>query len=299
MADDCCSKKGKTLAQLAAKAQQRRVLVIVMVINFAMFVIEFSGGVMARSSALMADSVDMFGDGVVYALSLYALSRGPRWEAGAALAKGIIILVFGIAVIVEIADKLANGVPPSSGLMLAFGSAALVANLTCLALLWRFRAANVNMSSTFECSRNDVISNLGGARRCRAGRGVRQLLARHRGGRGHRAAVPALGGSRAARGLARVARRASMMASKPWTSSIGVLRSCLALLCGQMSLVPASASGAHAVESSFRIEQTGAPADRVPTQDAEPEIEEDEPEIIVQATRSGLVVGKARLFLRE
>jgi len=96
-----------------------------------------------------------------YALSLYALNRGPRWEAGAALAKGGIILVFGLAVIVEIADKIANGVPPSSTLMLTFGGVALAANLTCLALLWRFRTENVNMSSTFECSRNDVASNVG------------------------------------------------------------------------------------------------------------------------------------------
>src|SRR3546814_1439883 len=47
------------------------------------------------------------------------------------------------------------------GLMLGVGSAALVANLICLALLWRFRRENVNMSSTFECSRNDVASNVG------------------------------------------------------------------------------------------------------------------------------------------
>ena len=45
--------------------------------------------------------------------------------------------------------------------MLIFGALALVANLTCLALLWRFRKLNVNMSSTFECSRNDVAANLG------------------------------------------------------------------------------------------------------------------------------------------
>jgi cation diffusion facilitator family transporter len=161
MADDCCSKKSDTIAELGRKADQRRVLISVMVINLVMFIAEFGGGLAARSSALMADSVDMFGDAVVYALSLYALSRGPRWEAGAALAKGGIILVFGIAVVVEIADKLVNGVPPSSTLMLAFGSAALVANVVCLALLWRFRTQNVNMSSTFECSRNDVDSNIG------------------------------------------------------------------------------------------------------------------------------------------
>lgn len=161
MADDCCSRKGDTIAQLGRKADQRRVLIAVMVINFVMFVAEFGGGVFARSSAVMADSVDMLGDAVVYALSLYALSRGPRWEAGAALAKGGIILVFGIAVVFEIVNKFINGVPPSSTLMLAFGSAALIANLTCLAMLWQFRAVNVNISSTFECSRNDVASNVG------------------------------------------------------------------------------------------------------------------------------------------
>ena len=135
MADDCCSKKGNTIAALGREAEQRCVLILVMVINLFMFVAEFGGGVLARSSALMADSVDMLGDAVVYALSLYALSRGPRWEAGAALAKGGIILVFGIAMAVEIVDKIVNGVPPSSTLMLAFSSAALFANLTCLAML--------------------------------------------------------------------------------------------------------------------------------------------------------------------
>ena len=159
--DDCCSNKGDEIAALAVDPRQRRVLVIVMLINLAMFALEFGGGLLARSSALMADSVDMLGDAIVYALSLYALSRGPRWEAGAALTKGGIILVFGLAVIFEIAEKLANGVAPSSTLMLGFGSVALVANLTCLALLWRFRTTSINKSSTFECSRNDVVSNIG------------------------------------------------------------------------------------------------------------------------------------------
>jgi cation diffusion facilitator family transporter len=159
--DDCCSRKGDTIAELALKNDQRRVLIIVMAINFAMFVVEFGGGVWAHSSALMADSVDMFGDAAVYALSLYALGRGARWEASAALAKGAIILLFGIAVLLEIVEKLARGVPPSSTLMLGVGGLALTANLACLALLRRFRKLNVNMSSTFECSRNDVVSNLG------------------------------------------------------------------------------------------------------------------------------------------
>lgn len=161
MADDCCSKKGDTIAELGQKRDQRRVLIIVMLINLAMFAAEFTGGLIAGSAALMADSVDMFGDAFVYALSLYALNRGEKWEARAAIAKGVIILAFGIFIIAESAEKIVNGVPPSSELMLLFGGLALAANLTCLALLWRFRKLNVNMSSTFECSRNDVLSNVG------------------------------------------------------------------------------------------------------------------------------------------
>jgi Co/Zn/Cd efflux system component len=161
MADQCCSAKAKELEVLASRHDQRRVLIAVLVINALMFAIEFGAGLAAGSSALMADSVDNLGDAFVYALSLFALARGPRWEAAAALSKGLIILAFGLAVIVELGVKVAYGVPPSSTLMLLFGALALVANLSCLAMLWRFRSLNVNMSSTFECSRNDVISNLG------------------------------------------------------------------------------------------------------------------------------------------
>jgi Co/Zn/Cd efflux system component len=158
--DDCCAKKSETLNVLA-QGEQRRVLIVVMVINLAMFVTEFAAGIVANSSALMADSVDMLGDASVYALSLYALSRGDRWQAGAALAKGLIILAFGIGIILEIIHKLQGGVTPSSDLMILFSIIALAANGACLAMLWRFRNLNVNMSSTFECSRNDVASNIG------------------------------------------------------------------------------------------------------------------------------------------
>lgn len=140
---------------------QRRVLQIVMAINAALFAIEFSAGLIAGSAALMADSVDMLGDALVYALSLYALSRSDRWKAGAALAKGGFILILGCAVLANIAVKMASGVPPPSDIMLIFGALALAANLICLRLLWRFRNKDVNMASTFECSRNDVLANLG------------------------------------------------------------------------------------------------------------------------------------------
>jgi Co/Zn/Cd efflux system component len=157
--DDCCHGKAHEIAQLRDK--QSRVLKIVLAINAAMFFIEFTAGVIASSTALMADSVDMLGDALVYVLSLYVIDRGTRWRAGAALAKGIIILAFGAWIAVEVVLKLRGDVTPISTLMAMFGALALAANLICLRLLWPLRSQDVNMRSTFECSRNDVISNIG------------------------------------------------------------------------------------------------------------------------------------------
>lgn len=161
MTDSCCAAKGGEIERLAAQGDQRRVLIAVLLINAVMFVAEFGAGIVAGSTALMADATDMLGDALVYGVSLYALSRSDRWKAGAALFKGVFILILGAGIVVNVAVKIQSGVPPSSTLMLVFGSLALIANLVCLRLLWRFRRLDVNMASTFECSRNDVISNIG------------------------------------------------------------------------------------------------------------------------------------------
>ena len=161
MAHDCCSAKGVELERLARQAEQRRVLIVVLIINAVMFFAEFGAGLVAGSAALMADATDMLGDALVYGVSLYAIARSDRWKAGVAAFKGAFILLLGLGILVNVAIKIQSGVPPSSSLMLVFGGAALVANLVCLGLLWRFRAQDVNRASTFECSRNDVIANSG------------------------------------------------------------------------------------------------------------------------------------------
>ncbi|WP_265564118.1 cation diffusion facilitator family transporter [Sphingomicrobium arenosum] len=161
MSADCCSAKAAELEKVARQIEQRRVLVAVLVINVAMFVLEFGAGVVAGSTALMADASDMLGDAIVYAVSLYALARSNRWKAGAAMLKGVVICALGIGIAFNVVAKVNSGVAPSSALMLCFGGLALVANLVCLRLLTRFRHQDVNMASTFECSRNDVINNCG------------------------------------------------------------------------------------------------------------------------------------------
>jgi cation diffusion facilitator family transporter len=157
--DQCCHHKTESLAVL--RDRQKGVLQLVLAINATMFVVDFGAGLLAQSTALLADSLDMLGDAVVYGLSLYALHRSARWRAGAALSKGVIMAAFGIGVVIDAGLKMTTGVVPQGNLMGIFGTLALVANVSCLVLLMRHRGDDLNMRSTWLCSRNDVIANGG------------------------------------------------------------------------------------------------------------------------------------------
>ncbi|HWN12837.1 MAG TPA: cation transporter, partial [Candidatus Dormibacteraeota bacterium] len=51
-------------------ARQRRVLQLVLALNAVMFVVDLSAGIRGHSTSLVADSVDMLGDAIVYGASL-------------------------------------------------------------------------------------------------------------------------------------------------------------------------------------------------------------------------------------
>ena len=154
MADACCEVR-------PVEQRQRRALLIVLWINAIMFAVEFGAGLLAHSTALLADSVDMLGDAIVYGFSLYVIGRGARWQARGALLKGAVMAAFAAGIAVEIVTKLARGVTPDGDVMSAVGVVALSANASVLAFLWRHRADDLNMRSAWLCSRNDVIANAG------------------------------------------------------------------------------------------------------------------------------------------
>lgn len=155
--DSCCENKAGELAQL--RARQSRVLYIVLAINAVMFLVEFTAGWIASSTALLGDSLDMFGDASVYALTLFVLHRSARARAGAALFKGGFMLLFGLLVVADAARKLLLQEVPAAEWMGAVGALALLANGFCFALLYRHRADDLNMRSTWICSRNDLLAN--------------------------------------------------------------------------------------------------------------------------------------------
>ena len=156
---DCCHDKACEITAL--RSRHSRVLWIVLTINALMFLLEGAAGLVAHSTALLADALDMFGDALVYGFSLFVLARSLRWQAGAALAKGLFMAGFGVAVLIEAGIKVFMPVLPNVTTMGLVGGLALIANFGCFVLLYRHRDDNLNMSSTWQCSRNDLIANLG------------------------------------------------------------------------------------------------------------------------------------------
>lgn len=142
------------------EAKQRRVLLIVMIINCLAFAGMVSGSVVSGSSALLSGTLDNLGDALAYLVSLAVLGASAAAKARAALFKSMLM---GIAALVVFAQLILRGAFPLTPIAEVMGLAAvanLIANGVCFALLTPHRADDINMASVWHCSRNDLAEGL-------------------------------------------------------------------------------------------------------------------------------------------
>ena len=154
MNDGCCQSQ---IDAGALEERQRRVLVLVLVINAVTFLMMITAAASSGSSSLLSGALDNFGDALTYALSLAVVGATCAAKARVALFKGLLIFGTAVAVAVQIGWRISNVETPVFETM---GIAALLnlgANLLCLRLLYPYRDSDVNMASVWECSRNDVM----------------------------------------------------------------------------------------------------------------------------------------------
>ncbi|MEM9908986.1 MAG: cation diffusion facilitator family transporter [Cyanobacteria bacterium P01_D01_bin.44] len=145
----------------ADSVAQRSVLRYLLLINAAMFGLEVFTGILAQSTALIADSLDMLADATVYGISLYAVGRSGRYKKRAAYLSGILQMTLAGLVLLEVIRKFVSGSQPASTLMMGIGLVALTANVFCLWLLAQHRQGEIHMRASWIFSKNDVIANLG------------------------------------------------------------------------------------------------------------------------------------------
>ena len=143
-----------------AASLERGTLWTLLAINATMFATEAIVGWLGESTGLLADSLDMLADAGVYGIALYAVGRLDR-QAVAAAISGVLQMLLGLGVLVEVIRRFVVGSEPVSALMMITGALALAANMTCLALIAKHRKGGVHMRASWIFSTNDAIANLG------------------------------------------------------------------------------------------------------------------------------------------
>ncbi len=157
MSDSCCNGH---LDVAALEARQRRVLVIVLVVNVAAFVVMAAGSVVSGSASLLSGMLDNLGDALTYGLSLAVVGSGTIAKARVALFKGALIALAALIVAGQIFRHLLHPETPIVETMSIAAVVNLAANLLCLWLLTPYRHIDINMSSVWECSRNDIFDGV-------------------------------------------------------------------------------------------------------------------------------------------
>lgn len=141
--------------------RQKRTLLIVFALNLLLFVALGAAGLVADSSALIANSVDNLSDTVVYAISWMAVGKASKLKRGAARISGIMLVVFAAGVLVDAVRRPFFGPEPIGATMITMAGLAAVVNLICLWLLKPLKTDDVNLRAAQTFSANDFFSNGG------------------------------------------------------------------------------------------------------------------------------------------
>ena len=142
--------------------KQRKVLWIVLAINFGFFLIEMSTGIISKSMGLVADSLDMLADAFVYGLSLLAVGAAVSRKKRVAMICGCFQILLAAMGFIEVIRRFAGAEKmPVFQTMIGISMLALTANVICLLLLQRTKSKDAHIQASILFSSNDVIINAG------------------------------------------------------------------------------------------------------------------------------------------
>lgn len=143
--------------------QQKRLLWIVLSINFAFFLIESITGFVSNSMGLVADSLDMLADAFVYGLSLFAVGAAVSRKKQVAKTAGYFQMGLATFGFIEVIRRfLESATIPDSTLMIGVSAIALLANGLCLYLLQQAKnKEEAHLKASLIFTSNDIIINLG------------------------------------------------------------------------------------------------------------------------------------------
>jgi Co/Zn/Cd efflux system component len=141
---------------------QSKLLWTVLIINFVFFTIEITTGFISKSMGLVADSLDMLADALVYGLSLWAVGSTLIRKKKVARLSGYFQLSLALIGIYEVIRRFIGFEEmPDYRIMIGVSILALISNAICLYLLQKSKSNDAHMKASMIFTSNDVIINAG------------------------------------------------------------------------------------------------------------------------------------------
>ncbi len=153
---DDCTPKDLTHATPAYK----KALWIVVLLNVGMGIIELTGGIIASSQSLKADSLDFLGDGIITFIGLLSISWGMKARSRTALAQGYFLAALGVCVSLNALYRFFSHQLPEADIMGGIGFIALGVNVAAALVMKRHRDGDANTRAIWLFSRNDALNNI-------------------------------------------------------------------------------------------------------------------------------------------
>lgn len=154
-------KEGSEVQLDAGNAAERKTLLWVLGINFLQVIVAGVVGVVADSTGLLGAALDNLADAAVYMVSIYAVGRAVSAKARAARLSGVLLIILGLGLLVEVLRRFFVGAEPIGLAMIVTAIANAATNLLCLRLLRAHREQGVHLKASWIFTTNDMLANAG------------------------------------------------------------------------------------------------------------------------------------------
>lgn len=142
--------------------QERKLLWQILSINFFFFALELTTGFISNSMGLVADSLDMLADSMVYGLALFAVGGTILRKKQVAKFAGYFQLILALLGFFEVIRRFIGlDTIPAFKTMILISILALIGNGICLYLLKKSKSKDAHIQASMIFTSNDVIINLG------------------------------------------------------------------------------------------------------------------------------------------
>ena len=140
----------------------KKLLWQVLIINFVFFLIEVTTGIISKSMGLVADSLDMLSDAIVYGMSLFAVGGSILLKKRVAKMAGYFQMTLAFLGLLEVVKRfLGFEQVPDFSMMIYISIFALIANALSLFILQKTKSKEAHIRASMIFTSNDIIINIG------------------------------------------------------------------------------------------------------------------------------------------